>query len=261
METIRLHRLAWPLRLGLSFLILVLAGGFAASAYQLYAHYRMKDERPALTMDDLVGSFHGIHQPAPLAEAIRGPMRKHLPDPAEFEALCKWLEGNRISEDYDSLELGDLAPAEIIALRCLSCHARKPAGGKARKGPPLEYWEDVKQVAFPKELDPVPLEILATSTHTHALALPLAALVTCLLFLCTGWPRGLRHGAFFLTFLALFADLAGWWLGRKWVPFCYVIVWAGGIFGVLMALQLAGAFLDLWIGPLLRRTSSGGPEP
>jgi hypothetical protein len=183
-------------------------------------------------------------------------MRQYLPDEEEYRSMVQWLESDRISEDYDSLELGDFAPAEIIAVRCLHCHNRdgaEAAEADPEKVVPLEYWDDVKKVAFPKNLDPVPLSILVTSTHTHALTIPLVALVTSLLFLATAWPKGLRYGVVLLFFLALLLDVGSWWLARVWMPACYLILGAGGVFGALGGLQLLGAFLDTWLGGLFNR--------
>jgi hypothetical protein len=255
LNEIRLHSLSLSLRIGITCLILILAGGYIASVYHMYTHYQNKDEQPGLSMDDIVGSFHGMNKPSRLWVAIQGSERKYIPTDEEYQALEKWLSGNRISEDYDSLELGDYAPAEIIALNCLECHKRSAAEGEEEQSdPPLEYWDDVKQVAFPKNLEPVPLEILATSTHTHALTMPLVALVTCLLFLATAWPRGVRHAFVMGTFVALLLDLASWWLAREWVFFCHVLVVTGGVFGGLLALQLFGAFLDTWFGRFISKT-------
>jgi len=60
--TIRLRALPLSLRLALTCLILVLSGGLAASAFQIFHHYHNKDEDPAFTLDDIVGSFHGMDQ-------------------------------------------------------------------------------------------------------------------------------------------------------------------------------------------------------
>ncbi|MHC4943577.1 MAG: hypothetical protein ACYTG7_11225 [Planctomycetota bacterium] len=253
----RLCGLSIPLRIAVTCLIAVLAGGLAASAYQMWHHYHNKDENPELSMDDIIGSFHGINQPSRLLEAVKGDMREYIPTDEEYDALVKWLGGSRISEDYDSLELGDYSPAEIIAANCLKCHGRDSTeGGGVGKSVPLEYWDDVKRLAFPKNLDPVSVSILATSTHTHALTMPMIGLLAGLLFLATGWPRSLRHGLVMLALLALLLDIGSWWLARSSEMFCYVIVGAGGAFGGLCALMLLGAFLDLWFGGLFASKNS-----
>ena len=115
LNEIRLHGLSNPLRIGITCLILILAGGYVASVCHMYTHYQNKDEQPGLSMDDIVGSFHGMNKPSRLRVAIESSMREHIPTDEEYQALEKWLSSSRISEDYDSLELGDYAPAEIIA--------------------------------------------------------------------------------------------------------------------------------------------------
>jgi hypothetical protein len=258
LSRIKLHGLGLWARLSVTCLILVLAGGYLTSALHLWHHYENKDEQPGLTMDDLIGSFHGMNQPARLLTAVQGTMRQYLPDEEEYQSIIQWLESDRISEDYDSLELGDFAPAEILAIRCLNCHSRESVeatGADADKVIPLEYWDDVKQVAFPKNLDPVPIPILITSTHTHALTMPVVAVVTALLFLATAWPRSLRRFVVFLFFFALLLDVGSWWLARVWAPACYLIVLGGGLFGALAGLQLLGAFLDTWLGGLFSKAT------
>jgi len=244
----RLRRLSVALRIAATCFIVILSGGYLASVQHMFDHYENKDERPGLTMDDIVGSFHGVNRKATLILALDGPMRQYVSG-GEHTALMKWLQGNRISEDYDNLDLGDDAPAEIIDRNCLRCHSRNASEGDGIGGSvPLEYWDDVKKHAFSKELDPVPLEILALSTHTHALSMALVTLMTSLLFLATGFPRRLRHNVIMVTCLALLADLASWWLARWSEPFCFVLVVAGAVFGLGLAIQLLGAFFDIWFG-------------
>jgi hypothetical protein len=83
---------------------------------------------------------------------------QHVADAKERAALAKWLAGKRINEEYDSLDAGELAPAEILARRCVSCHARQPKDAAGANGVgatlPLEFWDDVAKVAFEKKLDP-----------------------------------------------------------------------------------------------------------
>ena len=248
LSRIRLHKLDLSFKLAVTCLIAVLGGGLIASALHMHEHYRNKDEQPELTLDDVTGSFHGVNQPSRLLEAVDGHMRRYVPTAEEHASLRKWLESDRISEDYDSLELGDFAPAEIIGAHCLRCHAKDAAEGEGiGERIPLDYWEDVKKVAFAKRLNPVPVSILVTSTHTHALTMPLVGIAACALFLATAWPRRIKRLAVMLTFIALFCDIGSWWLARFSAPFTYLIVAGGAVFGLLCGLQLLAAFLDTWL--------------
>src|SRR5262245_15757861 len=162
----RLRRLPFSLRLALAALVLSLALGEAASLYHLVHHHEKKDEVAGLSFTDLVGSYRGVDEPARLRRVLDEPHgRAHLADEKERAALARWLAGTRINEEYDSIDLGELAPAEILARRCVSCHARSPKDASGASGIgatlPLEFWDDVAKVAFAKRLDPVPVDLLA----------------------------------------------------------------------------------------------------
>jgi hypothetical protein len=165
----------------------------------------------------------------------------------ERGVLSQWLEGDRISEDYDNLDRGDAAPAEIMAMRCLACHSRQATLGEGvGERIPLDYWDDVRKVAFSREINPADVEILTISTHTHALSLATLSFVAAGLVLATAWPRRLVHALIALTGIALAADIGGWWLARPWAGAVWLIVGGGGVFNAVVALTLLLVLADLW---------------
>jgi hypothetical protein len=104
---------------------------------------------------------------------------------------------------------------------------RSSSGPEAAPDIPLEYWDDVQALAVSRNVQPVPLEILAASTHTHALGMAAIGGVIGLLGLLTSWPRrlvGLVVGA---MGVGLMLDLGGWWLTRMEPGFAVMVV-AGG---------------------------------
>ncbi len=247
----RLRDLDLGARLALSCLVLVFAGGLAAAGAHLFLHHENRDERPGVSLEDLEGAYHGVRVTAPLILSMEREHPEELP-PAERELLVQWLRGERISEDYDNLDLGDSAPAEILARACLPCHSQ----AEATEGvPPLEYWEDVSKVAFSREVQAVPLQILVASTHTHALALAGLSLVVGLLWLATRWPRALKSWLFALSCLALTADLACWWLARDNAALVLLIAVSGAVYVSTTGLFLLGILADLWL-PASKRGAS-----
>lgn len=264
----RLRSLPLTLRVALFVLVLCLGIGEAASLYHLVKHHERRDEVAGLSLDDLTAAYRGIDAPARLATVLdTSHGRQFLPDEKERDALRRWLAGKRINEDYDNVDLGALAPAEILAQRCVSCHARHPkdADGAGTLAPqlPLEFWDDVAHVAFAKKLDPVPVEILAMSTHAHALTLPLVLLAVGALALLTSWPRALLRSLVCAGAVGLFVDLANWWLARSDIAalgalsgpvFVPLLAVGGATFAVALALQLLLIALDL-LRPRLRETA------
>lgn len=240
----RLCDLGFGARLGMTFLVLTILGGLAASMQHLVWHHQNRDEQPGVSMVDIQGAYHGVEQPALLLTALE---RNHPPELAakDRDLLLAWLRGKRINEDYDNLDLGDAAPNEIIARACVSCHARASTDAVA-KAVPLEFYDDVKKVAFSKKINPTDLKILAASTHTHALALGSLTIVVAGLLLATRWPRALIGVLILGAGGALFADLGAWWLARGTAGFVYVIAVAGAAYAGAMALSCLAVLADLW---------------
>jgi hypothetical protein len=237
-------------RFGVLCTVLTLLGGTAASGMFLYLKQEKRDERAGLTVDDIKGHYHGMSTKAPLLVALQDGHPNELTDsdlPAvERQALIDWLTGDRVSRDFDNFDLGDMAPSEIMAVSCLDCHSRTSEGEHAAPGVPLEYWDDVEPLAASREISPVSIEILAASTHTHALGLSAVTLVLAWLALLTSWPRALVGLVVGATGLGLLLDIGSWWLTREWIDFAYLIMGAGAVYNggmVLLGLAVIGDVL------------------
>jgi len=242
----QLRELPVSARAGLSFLLLTVLGGLVASGLHLVGHHENRDERPGLSMSDLEGAYHGVRTTAPLVAALDRGHPEALGD-AEREALSKWLAGDRISEDYDNIDLGENAPAEVLDRACLSCHARQAEQGDGiGQRLPLEYWDDVKKLAFSREVEPGAPEILLASAHTHALGMGTLSLVLGLMALCTRWRRGVIGALVLICGLALFCDLGAWGLAREIALLVPVIAVSGAAWMASTAALAVLALADLW---------------
>jgi len=249
-----LRDLPGAMRIGLSGVVVSILIGLWASVAYLEVHHENRDGESGVSLTDLRGAYHGVESPAPLCKALERGHPEDLPA-AERDLLLRWLDGGRISEEYDDLDLGDAAPAEVLASRCTACHARNAgdAGGIARSMP-LEYWDDVEKLAFSRSIAPTPKEILLVSTHTHALALGTLTLVMMLLLSATRTRQERKNGLVMLAGLGLLGDLVGWWLARGNEVFVYLVVVAGACWALSMAATCLLVLLDLW---LPKRTESG----
>lgn len=243
---LRLRSLGLSARLGVAGFVIVAIGGAAVSGMYLYMHHQERDERVGLTLDDIRAHYHGIVSPAPLLESLESGHPETLPD-RDRGILLDWLRGDpaRLSQQYDNLDLGADAPAEIMAVSCLDCHARSSTGPDSWPQVPLEYWDDVEALSVSRNIQPVPLEILAASTHTHALGMASIGVVMALLGLLTSWPRrlvGLMVGA---TGVGLALDLSGWWITRVAADYAAVVAIGGAMYTGGMSLIGLMVLLDL----------------
>lgn len=249
-QPFRLRQLPGAARLGLTLLMLVNLGGFVASGLHMREHHENRDGRPGLALDDIRGAYSGVKSDAALVTALEAGHPGELAGAESLPAdkkqlLLEWLGSDRISEDFDNLDLGDSAPAEILAASCLQCHARS-ADDPIGETVPLEYWDDVKRVAFAREISATDVPILLASTHTHAIALATATLVLVGLMLLTSWPSGLKSSLVLLASLGLSVDLAAWWLARERPELVYAIIAGGAAYALAMVWMMLAVMVDLW---------------
>jgi hypothetical protein len=247
LSDLRLRNLPLAVRLGISFMILTLLGGLVASGAHVFVHYQNRDEQPGLSLDDLTGAYHGVQTRAPLVTAVERGHPESLSE-EDHELLLKWLRSDRVTEDYDNLDLGDSAPVEILDAQCNNCHGRNATEGEGIwRLFPLDQFDDVKRLAISRNVRPVDIEILLASTHTHALSLAVIALLLSALALATRFSRRLVDMLVGLAGVSLFVDLACWWLARDSALFVPLLAGAGGLFAAsAVSLSLLG-LLDLWL--------------
>lgn len=247
MSPIRLSELSLAARLGLTGMLATLLIGFAASASHMQKHHENRDGQPGLSWEDFMGAYHGVEVTAPMLTSLEGGHPDDLSQ-AERMLLLKWLRADQISENYDNLDLGDSAPAEIVQSRCLGCHARAAQEGDGiGQSVPLEFWDDIEKLSFSRSLSPPSIEILIASTHTHALSLAMIAIVLGALLLMTRWSQRLQGGLILIGGLALFLDLACWWIVRSQAGFLVVLIGAGVLFSASMLASILLVLADLWL--------------
>lgn len=241
----RLRTLGALHRLALTLLCLVLAGGFAASASHLLIKTSGRDQVKGMSLDDVKGTYHGIRTRAPLLMALERNHPETLPA-KDRETLIKWLNGSRITEDYDNPDLGDAAPAEIIARNCVSCHGRNATDSQAKKLP-LEFLDDVRAVAVSRDVTPNPVEAVVASTHAHAVSLATLSMLLVLLTACSRWRGGLTGLILTVHALGLACDIGGWWLTRHHAELAAMIVAGGAAYFATSGLLMLMVLAELWL--------------
>lgn len=250
---LRLRCLPISGRLGLTGAVLVLLLGLWASNEHLRLHHQNRDQRPGVSLTDIIGAYHGVSAPSALHSSLE---RGHPPELPESlrTALRSWLESDSsaISGDYDNLDLGDLAPSEMIAAHCLHCHGQADAASKGA-GVLLSNWDSVKKHAFPVQIEPVPYQILVASTHAHAMTLAGLAVVTALLLWCSRWRPALSGVLLLMIGGGLLLDVGGWWATRWNAGFVYAIVAGGALYNIGTLLAMLATLAELWL-PAPRRS-------
>lgn len=260
MERPRLRDLPYPLRLAVACFLLVVLGGYAAGLYYMAEHHGKKDGDDALSWRDLVGLYHGAEVPPPLLSALDDPdhveVKETIPA-AELEVLKRWLDVDyertdrrevlkRGFEDPPLDQPADaLVPIDVLYERCDSCHGPQKDAGHV----PLATFDQVADHAFGQTLTPLSPEILAVSTHTHALGMAPYTLLVAAVFFFASFGRALRHLVILGMTLGLLLDLGGMWLARLTETGVAVMVGGGALTGFCLCLGLGLSLLELLFFP------------
>lgn len=242
-------------RLGITLLCLVIIGGSAVSGYFLREHYANRDERPGFTIDDVRAHYHGIRSKAPMVVALDENNHPENLDPKLRQALLAWLNGDRLTQDYDNFDLGDMAPAEIIAANCVSCHDANATGPDAYPQLPLRYFDDVRAASISRDINPVAEEVQLASLHAHSLGLASVCMIAVLLLALTRSPSAWKGLLAILVGGGLLLDLAAWIPARDNVALVWAIMGGGFAFQAGTVLALCTVILDLWL-PRRRQAST-----
>ena len=250
MTTIQIRSLPVFARLGLTGLMVVLMLGMGASAAHLFFHDKNRDESPEFTMDDVRAAYHGLDREPVLRTSLERGHPETL-GPEQREVLLKWVKSGRITEDYDSIDLGAASPSEIIASSCVGCHA---ANGSDPKGAAIRLasMENLKKVAFGKKVNPSPVNIVAMSMHTHAPVLGMLGVVLAGLVWMTRLARGVVGVMIGLLGVAMAVDFSCWWAARSFEPAVWGIVVGGAVSNGVMGMMAVVVVVDAW-WPMGRR--------
>ncbi len=152
----------------------------------------------------------------------------------------------------------------MIARRCLRCHNAED-GEKADTpyGPDIfdvDYQlvalmaspqpsESVEADAKPvvKMIGPQTIAHLVLVTHIHMLSIPVFTLIVYVLFSMADFPGGLRRWVGPLPMVALVFDFSSWWLARFSEGFLLMLMVAGGVYAVTLAIQILAILRSAWL--------------
>lgn len=247
---VHLRRFTFLARIGLTFLVLTLLGGAAASGYYLWLKQENRDLRRGMTIDDVKAHYHGIQSRPPLLVALERNHPAGLPADAR-SSLLAWLQGTAqdMERAWADPEALDLTPSELIERHCASCHSPAATGPDAHPKVNLAVrdFSQIKDLTVSSTINPMDPTILALSTHTHALSLSTLGIALWILTVFTRWPRVLTGFILALMGLGLAADIGAWWLARDNASWAWAIVIGGGAFNGAVGLSGLLVVLDLWL--------------
>ena len=214
------------------FLLLVGLGYLMASSY-LYVSHEMNDGKPGLSVADVANSYYGNRSGTRLEAAIRGPMAGNISD-EDRGVMVAWLKDGAEEEHY----LKDIKP--ILDKTCLACHQQS----SGMNLPDFSTYEGIHKFA---QVDTgMSMSSLLKLSHIHLFGISLLLFMLGSIFIQTEINVWFKRFLVVSPMLAVFVDILSWFLTKYDSHYAIIVIAAGGLLGVSMALQIVISLYQIW---------------
>lgn len=215
-----------------SFLLLVGLGYLMAMAY-LYVTHEMNDGKPGLSIADVADSYYGNRSGTRLEAAIRGSMSGNISD-EDREVMVAWLKDGAEEEHYPK----DILP--ILQKTCLACHVQS----SGMNLPDFSTYAGLHKYA---EVDTgMSMNSLLKLSHIHLFGISLLLFMLGSIFIQAEVNVWFKRFLVVSPMLAVFVDVLSWFLTKYDSHYAIIVIAAGGILGVSMALQIMISLYQIW---------------
>ena len=215
-----------------SFLLLVGLGYMMAMSY-LYVTHEMNDGKPGLSVADVAASYYGNRSGTRLEAAIRGPMAANISD-EDRNVMVAWLKDGAEEEHYAK----DIKP--ILEKTCLACHVQS----SNMNLPDFSSYAGIHKYA---EVDTgMSMTSLLRLSHIHLFGISLLLFMIGSIFIQAEVNVWFKRFLVVSPMLAVFVDVLSWFLTKWDSHYAVIVIVAGGILGMSMALQILISLYQIW---------------
>jgi hypothetical protein len=215
-----------------SFLLLVGLGYLMAISY-LYVTHEMNDGKPGLSVADVADSYYGNRSGTRLEAALRGPMSGYIEE-ADRNVMVAWLKDGAEEEHYAK----DILP--VLQKTCLNCHVQS----SGMNLPDFSTYAGIHKVA---EVDVgMSMNSLLKLSHIHLFGISLLLFMLGSIFIQTEINVWFKRFLVVSPMLAVFVDVLSWFLTKWDSHYAIIVIVAGGVLGMSMALQILISLYQIW---------------
>jgi len=215
-----------------SFLLLVGLGYLMAMSY-LYVTHEMNDGKPGLSVEDVANSYYGNRSGTRLEAAIRGPMAGYIEN-EDRNVMVAWLKDGAKPEHFDK----DIKP--ILQKTCLACHSKE-------SGMPVLDYSTYQGLHAVAQVDTgMSLTSLLRLSHIHLFGISLLLFMLGSVFIQAEVNVWFKRFLVVSPMLAVFIDVLSWFLTKWDSHYAVIVIAAGGVLGMSMALQILISLYQIW---------------
>lgn len=206
--------------------------GYIFALIYVVAMHAGRDGQSGLSVRDMEIAYAGS-QATRLESALRGPMAPML-SRSEATQIINWIHDGADEARYHA------AIAPIIGKRCIGCHS-----GKNQSIPKIVEFTDLRTLVATDE--GASIVTLIKISHIHLFGLTFIFSITGFIFShAYVKTRFLKSIVLALPFLAIFLDIASWFLTKVSPLFAYVVMGGGAIMAISFAFQWGLSLYQMW---------------
>ncbi|MEH6577122.1 MAG: hypothetical protein V7731_08590 [Amphritea sp.] len=242
----RINNLNFAARLGLScFLLTVILGAISATTLigLLYSKHNSGFNIPEMS------KVQAHYSDSILSAAMKGSMYQYVAEDSDIETVTRWIASGAKNNTVFQEEV-----MYILEEDCLKCHSRNSQMTKAITSMPLGSYEDVVQYTEAG----YSWTRMAKAAHIHLFGIAVFLVIVSLIMAFSSYSAGIKCLLISAGWIALWLDIASWWLAKFSSVFAYVIAVSGSIeIGAVVAMSSL-CLLNMWFklpNFLLEKTS------
>ena len=230
----QLNNLNTAAKLGLSGFLLTIIIGVLSAATLIGLLYSSYDAGFRMAEIDKVKAKYSS---ALLVGAMRTSMYPYVTVDEDIDTIANWVDDGSPNNAFFSAEV-----MPIIEADCQNCHSKTSTMTGAIPSLPLSNYADIQ----PYTAKGYSWTHMAQSAHIHLLGIALIIILVCLPMAMTAYRSGLKTSLISIAWLALWLDIASWWLAKLSDVFAYVIAVSGTFMLGAIVAMCGLCLLDLW---------------
>jgi len=230
---VTLRTLPVPLKvLATCFLMTIGVAYLCALAYLYLMDVEPHSKHGLGIIQAVITKYYGNRGGSRLESALQGSMGVQA-TLSEKQQIVQWLRNGAPESEFSTIQ-------PILIHSCIGCHS--PESGL--QIPPFTSYAQVSPYTSIDVGESI--KSLVRVSHIHLFGMSFIFLLTGLVFALSQTSHMFRSVLIAIPFLAIWIDIASWWLTKYEPAFAYTVIIGGLLMGLALAGQIAVSFYEMW---------------
>lgn len=231
----RIATLNCQARLALSgFLITVILGAISAATLIGLVYSKHDSGFHIPEMDKVIAKYSD----SMLVGSMKTSMYKYVSEDGDIEVIAKWINDGAKNDAYFKDEV-----MYIIEYDCEKCHSRSSQMSGAVPSMPMSSYEDLLQYTEKG----YSWQHMAKTAHTHLFGIAVFLVIVTVIMAFSSYAPAIKTLLISAGWVALWLDIASWWLAKYADFFAYMIAAAGTVEIGTVVTMSGLCLLNMWI--------------